>query len=211
MRGKAIAWTDHTPQQAAKGARMNWKLQTLHANGLGGFPDRFAAEVLWVGTNNAQDDTDWVEVGATHGWHNLSAYVYYTAHGLNAGSTYAEAKFATVPVVGTSTTFSAYSSTSNIYRAEILPGGGTTESITWSGHTVDTVNYSGGYESWCNDNQVNSTYVGLNQFFRKSDSTWQTINNGTIQPPTNGGTLVWCLQPQTFRYSLNPTNAQNCF
>lgn len=207
---KAIAWTDHTPQQGAKGARMFWVNESLHANGLGGSPARFAAEVLWVGTDNKQSDDWWVEVGVTHGWKNLNQYVYYTAQGTNGGATYTEAKFATLPVVGTGTYFTAYLSTTGIYRAEIRPGGGTTESIAWGGHNGDTVNYSGGYESWCSDNKINWTYVSLNQFLRKSDSTWQTINNGSIQPPSGGGTLAWCFQPQTFRYSLNPTNASHC-
>jgi hypothetical protein len=65
---RRLAWADYHPASAAKGAKARWKLASMNAADWDAVQYQgFAAEVLWVGTDNDQADVSWVEVGATHG------------------------------------------------------------------------------------------------------------------------------------------------
>jgi hypothetical protein len=198
---KQLAYWDGVPQYSADGGRMYWIARTLSATdwAAGGF----ASEVLWVGTDNDQADTSWVEVGATHGWQGQSLYVFYTARALNGGG-YAEYRFLSqTPVVGQAYTFSVFRATTpGIYSAQIYSGS-VTSTRSWSGHNLYTVNYSGGLEATCNNSRVDRTYVSLNNFRRNSNGLWYTPSNGTLVDSATVGGIAWCTSPKWFRYYLN--------
>jgi hypothetical protein len=96
---KQLAYQDASPQQAATGARLKWKARRLFAQDWA--VRGFAAEVLWVGTDNKQADDAWVEVGVSHGFGGADVFRFYTAHMTDAGN-YEERTYATIfPQIGT--------------------------------------------------------------------------------------------------------------
>jgi hypothetical protein len=193
-----------------QGAHQRWKTRKLAAtdwNSHGGF----AAEVLWVGTGDEDPSVDWVEVGATQGWEGQNLYELYTAHGHQSGAIYDENHYATVPPLGTSVTFTArnYNSTvPNSYIAEVSWSSGY-GSMVWLGHVDGTIAWAGGSEATCRNNEVDRTYVSLNQYL-SNGLTWITPAIGGLWT-FNGAPAAsaWCSQPVTFRYWQNssiPTN-----
>ncbi len=133
------------PPSAAKGAKALWTVKAMHADDWDepGTPG-WASEVLWVGTNDEYPEFSWVEVGALHGWQGQNIYAYYTAHELHGDhNTYVEFKFSKAAATGQSVYAKAYQTATNIYRAEIVVNG-STESVTWSGHSPNTVEYLAG-------------------------------------------------------------------
>jgi hypothetical protein len=204
------AWGDWAPQSAAKGARGYWFVHTMHANDWNVFPGGFAAQVIWVGTDGDQADTTWVEVGATRGWEQHDLYAFYTAEEFNGDpNTYLELKFSRVPVIGQGVLFSAYQTVTNNYRAEISVGG-VTESLLWTGHNPNTVDWSAGLESTCQTNQVNNTYVFYTQFLRKSDGVWVNPSSAKTPFANSPAFFGWCASPLTFRTRLNSTSSDAC-
>lgn len=192
---------DAVPQQTAKGAHERWAIRTLSASdrATGGF----ASEVVWVGTDNQQADTRWVEVGVTHGWQGQNLFTFYTAHQSAGGYGEHLIPGAPAPQVDFAWTFAAYWTASGIYRAEITQNGSVYHSYAWSTHNPSTVDYSGGLESTCGTSRVDRTYVTVNQFYRSSDLTWVSTNNGTLSDQASVGGIGWCSIPLRFRYFLN--------
>lgn len=201
---KHLAYQDAQLLSAQKGGRERWITRTLSASdwAVGGF----ASEVLWVGTDNSQADTDWVEIGMTQGWQYTNTYQLYSAHGHNGGMIYDEAALASPPALGTTVTFTVrdYSPVvANSYIAEATWGSSFYRATWWSGHHVGTVDYSGGLEATCQTSQVDRTYVSLNQF-QSNSGTYVTVGVGAQHnlPGTPSG-IAWCSQPVTFRYWQN--------
>jgi len=202
--GKDLTYTDHIPQAAADGAKMKWETRTVHADdwASGGF----AAQVMWVGTDDRQADDAWVEVGFTHGWQGSNVTTFYTAR-RKTDNTYTEWRFTGMDTsVNRLWTFSAYYVATSSYYA-VIADGITTNYKVWSGHGRDTVDYSGGSEATCDTSQINRTFVEYNRFRRKSDGTYVNIDNGTKQDQAVSGGIAWCNQPLTFRYWENSSIA----
>jgi hypothetical protein len=199
---KQLAYQDAVPQATADGASETWKVRTLAATDTAG--GGFAAEVLWVGTNGQQADTQWVEVGATDGWEGQNVTVFYSAHGI--GQVFDEQMYTVpTPVVGTQYTFKveSYSSLPNSYIAWVEWGGTHHAGIYWTGHAPNTVDFSGGLESTCDTSRIDRTYVSSTMFRNKATQAYVSINNGTLVDQSSAGGIAWCTQPTKFRYYLH--------
>lgn len=70
-----------TPSTTVVGAKMEWRARTLVASDWSASYQGFAAEVLWVGTDDLSPSTKWVEAGVTQGWEGSNILTFYTAHG----------------------------------------------------------------------------------------------------------------------------------
>lgn len=197
---KQLAYADHHPQTAADGARARWVARTLSATdwAVGGF----ASEVIWVGTDNAEADIRWVEVGITHGFAGVNVYTFYTARRNGAG--YNEARWNTLfPSVGSSYLFTVTPGNAGRYRAHITLPNSVVTFHEWSGHNPNTVNYSGGLEATCNNSRVDRVYVSSHHYRDKATAAWRAINNGGLVDQSSEGGIAWCLNPQTYRYFLH--------
>ncbi len=198
---KQWAYDVVTPSVVSDGGRMTWALRDLHADdwAAGGF----ASEVLWVGTDsdpNRSNPNTWVEVGVTHGWQGQNVYTYYLARG--DGALYSEARITSItPQVGAIHTFSGFrTSGPSLYNVSI-----DTTAITLSPHVPDTKWFQGGLESTCDSSRVDNTYVSLIRQRRESDAYWLPVSQGSLgKEPSNGvGSVAWCTNPSSFRYSLH--------
>lgn len=203
---KAVQYTDHTPQQSADGARMSWVYRTLNATDIPKLG--YASQVMWVGTNGSDASSFFVEVGITHGWQGQNLRTAYTAH-WPVGGGYQEARFNFGLVLNATYQFTVQPSTLIGRYNSVISYGGSTWTLGWNSHNPPVVNYSGGPEAKCNTSQINRTYVSVNRYRRASDGAFVTINNGTKTNFSNGAHLLWCSQPVTFRYYLNPSNSPN--
>lgn len=189
----------------ADGARMTWVARALTGSdwSLGGF----AAQVLWVGTNNSSPSVRWVEAGITQGWEGSNILTLYTAHGDTIAGTYAEHRWSTPSVsLGSSYTFAGFYNATNQYRTTVNPPNG--NSWDWSGHTSGTGEWAGGSESTCGPpSKVSKTYVSLNQYRRASDHVYVTTSVGSLFDLSPNGGSAWCSSPVTFRYWMNDTSS----
>lgn len=195
-----LAYADHHPQTAADGARGRWVARLVSATdwAVGGF----ASEVLWVGTDNAEADVRWVEVGITHGFAGTNVYTFYTARRNATG--YSEARWNTLfPSVGSSYLFTVTPGNIGRYRAHITLPNGTVTFYEWSGHNPNTVDYSGGFEATCNSSRVDRVYVSSHHYRDKATAAWRAINSGSLIDQSSDGGIAWCLNPQTYRYFLH--------
>lgn len=97
----------------------------------------FAAQVMWVGTDDRQADDAWVEVGFTHGWQGSNVTTFSTAR-RKTDNTYTEWRFTGMDTsVNRLWTFSAYYVATSSYYA-VIADGITTNYKVWSGHGRDT-------------------------------------------------------------------------
>lgn len=209
-----LAYTDHFPSFVADGGRMTWRARNLFANDW--LPGGFAAQVLWVGTNDVHSAPSftWVEVGLTHGWQGQNLYTGYSAHGINGS--YDEFKMGLAGLtIGSQWRFTVEQSGANSYTAKIYNFAGTTWSKLYNGHTLGTVSISGGLESFCGNqnNRIDRTNV-TNVFLRRdSDGAYIGSTNGAfgtvgaVNDPDGG--IAWCNQPWAFRYWMNSQIATN--
>jgi hypothetical protein len=213
--GTALAGcTKHVAYQDAQigsqqGARQRWITRALSATdwASGGF----ASEVLWVGTDDGQADKDWVEVGATKGWHGANVYRLYTAHGRSSLGIYDENDFGAAPALGTAVMFTVRNfnaTVPNSYIAEVSWGASSYASMVWTGHGAGTVDFSGGLEATCHTSRIDRTHVSVNQF-RSNGGTWISPSVGDLVNTGPPSAIAWCIRPISFRYWQNsgiPTN-----
>lgn len=203
-------WVEHVPQLFADGARMKWPARITHATDWATLG--FAAQVLWIGTDNQPDDDVWVEVGLTHGWLGLDAFTFYSAHQTLNGTYQAKRMAAHTPVPGVTYTWSALYS-ADTYIVTIERPGFWEYATIWADHGLGTTMYSGGFEVTCRESsRVDRTYVSLSQLRRWPNSTWTNVDNGQIFGSPGDGAVVWCTAPRQFRYyihsNIDPTLCQ---
>jgi hypothetical protein len=189
----------------ANGAKMAWTARALTATDWAG--GGFAAQVLWVGTNNSSASTRWVEAGITQGWQGSNILTHYTAHGDTIAGIYSEHRWTTPTVtLGSTYTFAGFYNTTNTYRTTVNAPGG--NSWDWSGHTSGTGEWAGGSESTCGPpSKVSKTYVSLNQYRRTSDHVYVNAAAGSLFDYSPNGGSAWCTSPRTFRYWMNDASS----
>jgi hypothetical protein len=193
----------------ADGAKMTWVARALTASDWAASYQGFAAQVLWVGTNNSSPSVRWVEAGITQGWEGSNILTLYTAHGDTIAHVYDEHRWTTPSVsLGSSYTFAGFYNAINQYRTTVNAPNG--NSWDWSGHTSGTGEWAGGSESTCGSpSKVSNTYVSLNQYRRASDHVYVTTSVGSLVDNSPNGGSAWCSSPVTFRYWMNDT-ASGC-
>ncbi len=166
--------------------------------------DGFAAEVLWVGTDNAAADWHWVEVGVTDGFDGQDVYVFYTAHGRSGGIVYDERMYTSqTPAIGTQYTFSVYETVTGTSYNATIKGPSVTSTLGWGNHARPTVEWSGGLEALCLGDRVDKVYITVSQYRRNSDNVWVNASNGYMTRDNGNGGIEWCLHYTKFRYWLN--------
>jgi len=202
----------HTTSQSRDGGRAKWIYRPLDApdwpDGYGGF----ASEVIWVATDDDPDPGNtWVEVGITNGWQHQDITTFYTAHGLNGGATYDEARWTSMsPVLAHQYRMSAAAFGADHYQAvveDLTSSLNTTKS--WPNHHPETVAMAAGSETTCSTSRVDRTYVTSPQFRTLGAFTWNIVTNGTLDWDPNVTFIAWCTQPTSYRYYQNPQNDPN--
>jgi len=205
---KEEAGADAGTSVNADGAKMAWKARALTATDWAS--QGFAAQVMWVGTNNTEETLRWVEAGITRGWQGTNVLTAYTAHGdlIHNPPIYAEHKWVTPSItLGNTYTFAGFYNTTNTYRTTV---NGNVNSWDWSGHTSGTSSWSGGSESTCGPpSVVSNTFVSLNQYRRASDHVYVNTSVGSLFDVSPNGSSAWCIAPRTFRYWMND-NTPGC-
>ena len=168
----------------------------------------FAAQVVWVGTDNALASDTWVEAGLTRGWEFTNNYYFYTATGIDYPNYYNETAFKAgpQPQIGVGYGFKIYDKGDGTnYRLEITDSSGTIHSYNWPNHHANTVEIIGGSEITyaCAPSQVDRTYVYRNRYRLKSSGTYYDTTRGTLWSDYSPLDIAWCSQPTTFRYWFN--------
>jgi hypothetical protein len=184
-------------------------VDSAHVNYGGAGVGGFAAQVLWVATNNSGISVRWVEAGITQGWELTNILTLYTAHGDTVANppVFVEHRWTTPSVtIGASYTFAGFYNATNQYRTTVNAPNG--NSWDWSGHNQGTSVWSGGSESTCGPpSVVGKTYVSLNQYRRASDHVYVTPVLGSLFDVSPNGGSAWCTQPSLFRYWMNSPSA----
>lgn len=174
---------------------------------------------LWVGTNGANVDTTWAEVGATRGYGGQEGLYYYTAHGINYPTTgFYEDRLLThpqgSPVGGKLNTFRSqyvFTSSGDAYDSYIDGY----YLWSWYGHSPPTSAWASGGEGTCVDDidaRIGWTTTRSNQF-RGSDAYWHYPASYTAFLSYTGFQYATCPSngwPWSFTFALRPPSGTAC-
>ena len=197
------------------GGKAWWTMQQLAAQDTA--TNGFAAEVLWVATDNRAADPPqtWVEMGITDGWEGANVTTFYSAQATDWDEpwhTYTQSRAYATPVVGHGYKFVIDQFDSDTYQAIATIGGGETLTWFWDGHHDPTKQVAAGLEATCTTAQVDRTNV-TNVSTRANDTqAWGLVDHGALFDYTTDpdGGLGWCSYPTAFRYYLNSAIGTSC-
>jgi hypothetical protein len=192
------------PATSSDGGRGTWYLRAMTAPDAFTPPGGYTEQAIWVGTDNHASNQDWVEVGATQGWHGQNIYTYFTVEGLFGGiDSYTETRITAItPTYGTTHRFSGFRNANGTDYWAAIDGTGY---VSWTNHHAPTNSWTMGYETTCGESaQVNRTNAIENQYRIQATSTWTNASSSTVGSvaPGLGGGFAWCSYPLTFRYFL---------
>ena len=199
---------------AAAGARFTWTYHGESIDHLEAIYGGHMNQVIWIGADNQNPQTTWVEVGVIVG-QGFNGVIYdtprfYAARGFSTNQTDFY-PLSNAPSISANTTHTvgAYNDGSGFH---IQIDGATYLNLPTPGRY--TTEYDTGFEARpaqgiCSE-VANRFYVSKLQSYRASDGAWIQSDHGTLTQSGSGNGAVegaaWCSQPFTFRAWYQPTN-----